>query len=317
MKKKVIILTNMFPTSKRKYFGVFVKEQYEALKENTEHEFEVLVWSKGGSRIAQIRNLLATIFSVVLKVVSKKVDIIHVHYGLTGIIPFILLPMLKLYKVKTVVTFHGSDILGESKVVKKISKLVSGVSNLNIAVSFEIFNKLSGDNKKIWLPCGVDALFYSDNQIKLNRKPVVIFPSSPSRPEKDFDKFLSIMKKVEDKIGCKVQTVVLENLSKVQILELFTSSCCLLMTSKYEGSPQTVKEAVLTRLPVASTDVGDVVSIVSGTELSCVTNDENVLSDFVAEMVINKCSSQYPKEFTNLYLSTSVANKLSNIYQEI
>ena len=58
------------------------------------------------------------------------------------------------------------------------------------------------------------------------------------------------------------------------VVELLNSSSCLLLTSRWEGSPNIVKEAMACNLPIVSTNVGDVKWLLDEVE-GCFVVDHN------------------------------------------
>ena len=84
-------------------------------------------------------------------------DIIHAHYGLSG-----LLANLQ-RKVPVLTTYHGSDI--NDKRIFRISKLSICLSNHNIFVSQKNINKAKVKKNFSLIPCGVDtSVFYPQDK---------------------------------------------------------------------------------------------------------------------------------------------------------
>ena len=83
-----------------------------------------------------------------------------------------------------------------------------------------------------------------------------------------------------------IELIELKGYNRQQVNILMCAANCLLMTSKTEGSPQVIKEAMACGLPIVSTNVGDVAERLKGLD-GC----------FVAE-------SRRPEEITRLLLKT-------------
>ena len=58
----------------------------------------------------------------------------------------------------------------------------------------------------------------------------------------------------------------LRGFTRAEVTRWMCAANCLLMTSKTEGSPQVVKEAMACGCPIVSVDVGDVAERTSGVE---------------------------------------------------
>lgn len=315
---KILVLTNMYPNADKPYWGIFVKEQVDSYKKQyPESELDVLPLTDG----SLVKRYILSSFKLLSKVLSNRPDVIHVHFGLTFLPLLLTLPFLKIADVKLVTTFHGSDILGANKLTRFVSKLAIMNSDAVIAVSEQIFNRISHRNK-FYLPCGVAEQFIEfaeQSGSEETRNKLVVFPSSPSRPEKDFDKFQSIISQVESSIGKPVEYEVLENKSREQIAKLFTDARCLLMTSKHEGSPQVVKEAIYCDLPVISTDVGDVKKLIQQNSYCTVSDSEKSLSQAVAKLLsINFLKgADYCSESKQKLSNKTVTKQLQKIYSDL
>ncbi len=66
--------------------------------------------------------------------------------------------------------------------------------------------------------------------------------------------------------GVKVELIELKGYNRDQVNALMYNCDALLLTSKTEGSPQVIKEAMACGCPIVSVDVGDVAERVSGVE---------------------------------------------------
>ena len=64
----------------------------------------------------------------------------------------------------------------------------------------------------------------------------------------------------------EIELKELKGFSRIQVNQLMCAANCLLMTSKTEGSPQVIKEAMACGCPIVSVDVGDVAERTSGVE---------------------------------------------------
>jgi glycosyltransferase involved in cell wall biosynthesis len=186
-----------------------------------------------------------------LKIDNFKPDLIHAHYGLSGLFANLQ------RKIPVITTFHGSDInLPKNRIFSKIALYLSRhsifVSN-NLKISI-------GSNKGFVIPCGVDIDIFKPQSKKYARKALglelnsklVLFSSSFDRQVKNPN--LAI-KAVSALPGVKL--IELIGYSRVEVSLLMNAVDVCLSTSFSEGSPQFIKEALCCDAIVLSTKVGD------------------------------------------------------------
>lgn len=188
-------------------------------------------------------------------------DLVHAHYGLSG-----LLACLQ-RKTPTVTTFHGSDI--NDWMIRPFSWMAYLGSSQSIFVSERLKQKLGVKHGCI-IPCGVDERVFKPIDPKVARdilnvpqdQRVVLFSSSFSRPVKN----ASLAKKACSLVNREVLLKELVNFNREEVMLWMNAADICLLTSFQEGSPQFIKESLMCGTPVLSTDVGDVKSVLEGTE---------------------------------------------------
>lgn len=304
---KILFITNMFPTQKNRYFGIFVKEQIEYIQNNYNFESKLIVLEGTNwfSKYIIPRNILNTI-----KIF--KPDIIHIHYGLTGLPILLAFPFIG--KIKIVTTYHGSDING-SIFVKYISFLISSISTVNIAVSKEIFDKLKKFNSKTkHIPCGVDPLFLKNNK-NIERRDKIIFSGHPNRKVKNYELFQKVVKILGNKYKKIVEVVLFDSKTRSEVKEALLSSKCLVMTSLSEGSPQVVKEAIVSNLPIVSTSVGDVPYLLKGLPNCYIAQTAEDIADKV-NLVLSQSNQLFPDKRKRDLSNENICNKIVDLYYE-
>lgn len=305
---KILYITNMYPTKKNKYYGIFVKEQIEYIQNNYDLESKLIVL--GGSSIF---NKYFMSLGLLIKSIKKyKPDIIHIHYGLTGLPILVLYPFIS--KVKIIVTFHGSDI-NSSKLVKYISFIVSNISTINIAVSKEIFNKLEKHNTKtIHIPCGVDPLFL-ENRKSIERNNKIIFSGHPNRKVKNYQLFQEVVKILQDKYNNNFEVILFDSKSRVEVRDALLTSKCLVLTSLSEGSPQVIKEAIVCDLPIVSTPVGDVPFLIDGLANCYIEETAEDLAEKI-NLILSKSNENFPDDRKYELSNKYICDKIVNLYYE-
>ena len=89
--KKILFLTNMFPQSDNDYFGIFIKKNYVALKNN----YNVDLSYVSNSKILLVRFIYYFIYFLdTLKKLFNNYDLIYIHYPTRSILPLFFYPCL-------------------------------------------------------------------------------------------------------------------------------------------------------------------------------------------------------------------------------
>ncbi|MBS4034509.1 MAG: glycosyltransferase [Ignavibacterium sp.] len=242
---------------------------------------------------------------------SENYDLIHAHYGLIGT----LASMQR--KVPVVITFHGSDI----NISKNRFLSLPGIllSRKNIFVSNQLVIK-KFISKSITIPCGIDLnIFYPipknvarkalgfNNNVKL-----VLFTSHFDNPVKNYHlakKAISLLKNVE--------LIELKNYSREQVNLLMNACDCLLLTSKYEGSPQVVKEAMACNCPIVATKVGDVPEILSSTNNCFIVDFEPLEIASAVNYITSKNVRSNGRDLIQHLDNKIISLKIFNVYKLI
>ena len=257
-------------------YAPFIVEQAQALQQ-TGCEVE---WF--GVRGKGIIGYIKEIPRLRVKIREFQPKAIHAHYGLSC-----LLANLATRRVPVVSTYHGSDI--NLKKVRPFSKIAMWLSAWNIYVSkrnMALVGAVEGEKCSL-IPCGInlpkpwdDLQSQKVDQLTLNqwvegvlekRKKHVLFAGAFDNDVKD-SKLAQQAENMLKNEGANVKLVELKGYNRNQVNALMYNCDAFLMTSKTEGSPQVVKEAMACGCPIVSVDVGDVKERVKGVEGCCVVN---------------------------------------------
>lgn len=252
-------------------FVPFVIEQAEALLQ-AGCEIEWFgVQGKG------ISGYLKAIPKLRAKIRACKPDIIHAHYGLSS-----LLVNLATRRIPVVSTYHGSDI-NLSK-IRPLSKMAMRLSAWNIFVSRRTMDLVGANegNKCSLIPCGINLpLPWEELKTQLveqqtlnqwvegvleNGKRHVLFAGAFDNAVKNAELAFEGIRELENKGIRDVQLIELKGYSRSQVTALMYNCDAFLMTSKTEGSPQVIKEAMACGCQIVSVDVGDVAERTRGVE---------------------------------------------------
>ncbi|MBM7649335.1 glycosyltransferase involved in cell wall biosynthesis [Bacillus ectoiniformans] len=118
--KDILVISNMYPTDKHKSFGIFVKNQVEALSRTGLNVDVMAINDPESGKAKVLKKYLMWLFATAANLLSKgkKYDVVHAHY----VFPSGALGLMykKLWKTKLVVTAHGGDI---DKMARKNARL--------------------------------------------------------------------------------------------------------------------------------------------------------------------------------------------------
>ena len=310
---KILVVTNMYPTQAQPYYGIFVKEQVEKTRQIIGAEFVDCLFLDGKNAL---QKYVFSCFSLLKKYREFKPDIIHLHFGLS-ILPLLpLYPWLKYKQCKLVLTTHGGDVIGHYPITRFITRVAIRLSDYVINVSQQTHQLVQKFTKQCaYIPCGITNEFSASS---VNREKIVVFPSSPSRHEKNYPLFCKIIEQVKQQYHQAFEIAVLEGLSRIEVAELLQKSACMLMTSDYEGSPQAVKEAILCGLPVVSTPAGDVALLLGDYKACVVSTNEAELSDAVTQFLIKyQDGFSYDKTLIASLSNNAVCEEIIKCYKSL
>lgn len=250
------------------------------------------------------------------KIREFKPDVIHAHYGLTC-----LVVNLATRRVPVVSTYHGSDI--NVKSVRRFSKMAMCLSAWNIFVSQRNVDLAKPRKRWSLIPCGV-AL--SDDQLQARKEArkalgwsatdkKVLFAGAFDNPVKDSELAMSAIATLDD-----VDLIELRGYSREQVNTLMCAANCLLMTSKTEGSPQVIKEALACGCPIVSVDVGDVAERTEGVDGCYVvaSREPNGIAAALEKAIAFEGKTDGREKIIENGLSSEmVAQKIIDIYKSI
>jgi len=254
----------------KNHFAPFIVEQVMSLR----NLGCIVEWF--GVQGKGFKGYLKAVPMLCVKIRDFKPDIIHAHYGLSC-----MLANLATRSVPVVSTYHGSDI-NDTK-VRPLSKIAIRLSAWNIFVSkrtMEIVRGKKGKDSSL-IPCGVNLpkpwsqlKKQKVEQLTLNQwvdgalkngKKHVLFAGAFDNAVKDSELAKQAMNELTNE-GVNAELIELKGYSRDQVNALMYSCDCLLMTSKTEGSPQVIKEAMACGCPIVSVDVGDVAERTEGVD---------------------------------------------------
>jgi glycosyltransferase involved in cell wall biosynthesis len=326
---KILAVTNMYPSPERPGNGVFVEQQVKSL---LRRGMDVRVMfldrkSQGPSVYYRIKETLER------ELADFAADIVHLMYGgvmAEKVTEFRGLP-------PTVVTFHGSDLLGENlsglrrKLIsqygvycsRKAARRAKGV----IVVARHLVKALGkgvAAEKVQVIPCGIDLERFKPLEQSQCKERLgwqsndfhVLFATSAGDPVKRPELARAAVDLLNRKHGC-VKFHVLSGTPNNEVPVWLNAADVLLLTSKHEGSPTIVKEALACGLPIVSVNVGDVAERIEGVDGCHLAEAEPAALARKLDLVFERRQRLDCREKLHELSSETVAAKLEHFYQEI
>jgi len=237
----------------------------------------------------------------------------------------------------TVVTFHGSDLLGErlSHTTRRM------IASCGIRASWAAARKATGivtvsealksslpkyvDRRKVRvIPCGIDVEMFKPldrNQCRnrLGWQPHIfhiLFAANTGNPVKRPELARAGVDALL-RMGISAELHYLRSVPYEEVPVWINAGDCLLLTSLHEGSPTIVKEALACNLPIVSVDVGDVAERIQGIAgCHLAPPDPTGLADKLL-MVYSGIRQVAGREHVQELSLDSVARRLEEFYHEI
>lgn len=221
-------------------------------------------------------NRVKTLFEI--RKNAQKYDVVHIHFG--GLYALIIYFFLLGLNIKTVITFHGTDIHAKAlKTTKNFLKKIKIILNQKASfISICLFDKCGFVSKEMiqYVPkflvkrfegkffiqsLGVDyetftpvSVFDAQNKLLLPKGHYALFSDVANTPIKRRD----IAQAILDSLDGNFKMLIMCGVKPDEVPTYLNASDFVLLTSDEEGSPNIVREALSLNKRVFSVDVGDV-----------------------------------------------------------
>ena len=342
---KILIVAS----DKNGHFAPFIEEQMAALEARG---IEVLRYGITGKGILGYLRELPALRRLIR---AERPDIIHAHYGLCGLLANLqrLVPVVTTYHGSDI---NEPAILRFSKIAMRLSAYNIFVSKRNIDLAIrrrgeEAKRRLG---KYSLLPCGInlpkpwsEMLSQQVEQLTLNQwvqnvlnadAKHVLFAGAFDNAVKDPELAKSVIAFYNEAMGNRqwaidldanrqspianrpIKLLELKGYTRDQVNALMYNCDALLMTSKTEGSPQVVKEAMACGCPIVSVDVGDVAERTSGVEGCYVvaSRESKDIAEALQKALAFKGKTNGRERIIEMGLSNEqVAKRLESIYEHV
>ncbi len=266
---RILVVTNLYPGGVVPARGAFVANQVESLRE-IGHEVAVVAIDGARTKLEYLRGI-----GRVREALRRGPrDIVHAHYGLTALVAEMgvrLAPRER--RAPVVATYLGSDVLWSRQ--RWLSRLAARFADLNIVMSEEM-RRVLGAHRTLVLPNGTQLdRFHPLDPLEARRLLgwpsdccIVLFPWDSSRPEKDFPLAEAAIAHLGATVPLRLQTFFGESQARYNLA--LNAADVVLLSSRWEGSPNAVREALAVGTPVVAVPVGDTSEMLGGLPLCAV-----------------------------------------------
>jgi glycosyltransferase involved in cell wall biosynthesis len=308
---RILVVTNMYPTSDEPWFGSFVRDQVDDLA-GLGLDLEVLHFDGRSDRRAYLR--AASEIRRRLRV--ARYDLVHAHYGLTGAVVALARP-----SVPVVATFHGSDYLGPGW-QRLVSTAVTRRAT-SIVVSEEGRARLRAPRARV-IPMGVDTDRFAPLERARARRELgwvegaryALLAGSRGNPVKRADLFDSAVARARTRVT-DLRGVTLEGYDRDRVPLVLNAADVTVLASDHEGSPLTIRESLACETPVVAAPVGDAPRVLAGLRGCRIVAQE---AEALATAIEAALATERQREWRERALKSSralVAEQVRDLYERV
>lgn len=289
--------------------GIVVHNQAKSLKQKG-IEIEYYLINKKG-----LWGYLKAIQPLIKRLKTIEYNAIHAHYSLSGYVAGFA-HFFAGKKRPLLVSLMGSDTQGANIKLKLIQIFANFFWSHTIIKSKSMTKSLKIKNLSI-IPNGInlEEIKAPSNSDKRNNN--ILFPADPNRVSKNFP----LAKKSFNALGdTNHELKLLYNRSHEEIINNLQTCSCVLMTSRWEGSPNIIKEAMACNTPIVATRVGDIESLIRDVKGCYLTEDTpKSISAGIHKAILYAQESIHTngrEKLKDLKLdSDSIADKIIELYE--
>lgn len=255
---KVLQVTSNYPTPKYPIFGIFMKEQKESVERLG---VQTQLFYSNGKENGGFKQHIKSIFKIMPLAWSRSYDLAHCHHAVSGLI----------YLLSGGALTHKCVLSYQNDPDHEYGKWV-------FRLLYPFFNKIIIKNnpsnylkykKVVYLPNGCNSNFFAPMDREEARKQLqwdndkiyILYMDSNKgkRTQKRKDRYDEVLRMLKDDYKYNnVVSIELSNTPREQIPTIMNACNLHLMTSDFEGSPNSVKECLCCNVPVVCTPVGNV-----------------------------------------------------------
>ncbi len=276
-----ILLVSRYKQQFANHILPFVVEQGAALEQSGNQVDYFLVRGKG--LLSYFRQTSA----LKEKIRAFRPDVIHGHYGLSGITAVLACKRLpKAIRPKCVVTFHNGETLGWKQNLLSSSFSLLADYVIYVAKHIRELSYFKAQRYAI-IPCGVNLdelplTPYEEARQRLSfdsQTKYILFGGTFDNRRKNVQLLFDALNRMSDhpdftamhpkgalKDGTAVEVLEMKGLSRAECALRMCACDLFALPTHSEGSPQALKEAMACNCPIVATDVADIKELLGDIE---------------------------------------------------
>lgn len=336
---KILIISNMYPSTEKSYSGIFVKNQYEYFSKKMLSDIEIYFMKRTiSSSFGSFYKYTKFLFGFI-PFLFFKYDIIHVHFfgyhSFLGYLYKLLRP-----KSKLIITFHGSDKINlEKRLFKIIMKRINTIIAVGQEQSKNIYEITAHKDIRV-LSGGINEKVFYKNKNYKNKYDFIFIGSFFEK--KGTDIFISAIKILNNKnynycfvgsghllfeIKClqKIYNItIIENETQDGIRKLLNQSKWLILPTRTDSFGLVVSEAMFSGTPVIVSNIGGMKEqVIDGTNGFILKENTPKEVSLVIQKAYSLQQDDYKKMVDNALKSNkqhsleNVCGKLKIIYEKL
>lgn len=244
---RVLIVTNMWPTPQRPAFGVFVRDQVEALRDLAAPDLDLDV------EVLQPGSYVRAAAGLARRRRGQRFDVVHAHFGLTQ------WPALAVRARTRAVTLHGTDV--RHPLTGRLTRAALRFEDLVATASDDLARELPAPRpgqRRAVLPCGVALTRFAprpraEARERLGLDPdgrYLLLPSDPARAGKRADR-------ARELAAATGATLLTAGAIDPEAMPWHVNAAnAVVVPSDHEGFGLAVLEALACDVPVLATPTG-------------------------------------------------------------
>lgn len=251
------------------------------------------------------------------KINEFKPDLIHAHYGLSG------LTAILQNKVPVVLTYHNGET---ATFLGNLFSSIAAIRSKHVIYVAKHIRDLSYFKSKRYsiIPCGVslnDSYIIPKEEARMihkmsNNKIYILFGGAFDNLRKNYPLLKDAIELLHND---NIVVIEMKGMDRKTITEYMCASDIFALPSKNEGSPQALKEAMVCNCPIIATDIADIRYLLGNIEGHYICKfDPNDLAEKIKQAIAFAKRTEGRKRIIELGLDNeSIAKRLISIYENI